>query len=122
LVAILRGSIDGVTSVNISSDRTFGILAAAVALAFVGFAAQAEVVTKTPRPPACTKIKEEAKCKARESCTWTAEVKDAKGKVRSRGACRARAKGDARPALPSVDSMDMMKKSKNLPDQKYDAQ
>jgi hypothetical protein len=93
-----------------------------VAIAVVSLTAQAVVVSKTPRPPACTKVKEESKCNARESCTWNAEVKDAKGKVTRRGACRARTKADARPDTPTVDSMDMMKKSKNLPNQKYDAQ
>jgi hypothetical protein len=83
---MIRGSTDGVTPVNISLGRIFGISAAAVALTVLGFTAQAQMKEKAaPKPPACSKIKDEAACKARDNCNWTAEVKDAKGKVKKKG-------------------------------------
>jgi hypothetical protein len=99
-----------------------GIAVAALVFAVLGLTAQAQVVVKTPKSPACSKMKDEAACNGRESCTWSAEVRDAKGKVTKRGACRARPKGAQAPRQsPSNDTMEMMKKSKNLPEQKSDA-
>jgi len=93
---MIRGSTDGVTPVNISLGRIFGISAAAVALTVLGFTAQAQMKEKAaPKPPACSKIKDEAACKARDNCTWTAEVKDAKGKVKKKGSCKAKPKPPA---------------------------
>ena len=78
---------------NISLGRIFGISAAAVALTVFGFTAQAQMKEKAaPKPPACSKIKDEVACKARDDCMWSPEVKDAKGKVKKKGACKAKPK------------------------------
>lgn len=83
---IRRGSTDGVTPVSISLGRIFGLSAAAVAFTVFGYTAEAQD-KKAPKPPACSKIKDDAACTAREDCTWRAEVKDAKGKVKTKAAC-----------------------------------
>ena len=90
---IPRGSTFGVTLVNISLGKIFGISAAAVAITVLGYTAQAqEKKAAAPKPPACTKIKEDAACTAREDCAWSAEVKDKNGKVTKKGSCKAKPK------------------------------
>lgn len=82
---------------NISLGRIFGISAAAVALTVFGFTAQAQKKEDkaAPKPPACSKIKDGAACKARDDCVWTDEVKDDKGKVKKKGSCKAKPKPKA---------------------------
>ena len=42
-----------------------------------------------PKPPACTTLKEESACKAREDCQWVAAVVDSKtGKEKRKAYCR----------------------------------
>ena len=93
---IPRGSTDGVIPVTITLGRIFGISAAAVALTIFGFAAQAQVkkddTKAAPKPPACSKVKDEAGCTARTDCMWSPEVKDDKGKVKKKGACKTKPK------------------------------
>ena len=73
--------------------KTLGISAATVAVALFGYAAQAQA-PKAPaakKPPACTTLKDEAACKARDDCTWVSEVVDAKTKkVKTKAACKAK--------------------------------
>jgi hypothetical protein len=82
--------------------KTLGISAATVALALFGYAAQAQAPKKeapkaaAKKPAACTTLKDEAACKARDDCNWTAEVKDAKGKVKTKAACKAKPKTPAK--------------------------
>jgi hypothetical protein len=95
------------TAVHKTLVKTLGISAATVALALFGYAAQAQapkkeepkVAAKKPaKPPACNKLKDEAACKAREDCTWVAEVMDAKTKkVKTKAACKVKPKPKAAP-------------------------
>ena len=102
---------------NVSLHGLFKILLASAAIAVLAFGAQAQLVVKAPKAPACSKIKDEAACNANDKCAWTI------GKLRKTGACRASGKGAKAPqGRPAVDTMDMMKKSKGLPEQKYEAQ
>jgi hypothetical protein len=42
-----------------------------------------------PKPPACTTLKEESACKARDDCQWVAAVVDSKtGKEKRKAYCR----------------------------------
>jgi hypothetical protein len=54
----------------------------------------AETAPKPKKPPACSTLKDEAACKAREDCQWVAAVVDSKtGKEKRKAACtRAPAK------------------------------
>ena len=56
---------------------TLGVLGvAAVVLLAASFG---NVSAETaPKPPACTTLKEESACKAREDCQWVAAVVDSK--------------------------------------------
>ena len=84
-----------------------GIAAAAAALTVFGYAAQAQapkkeepkVAAKKPAPPPkCNTLKAQAACEARTDCTWVAESKDAKGKVKAKAYCRAKPKEPAKKA------------------------
>jgi hypothetical protein len=90
---IRRGSTDGVTPVNTTLGRIFGISAAALAVTMFAFAAQAQKKDDTkkppPKPPACSKIKKEEDCKARADCDWVV-----KGK---KGSCKAKPKPKPEP-------------------------
>jgi hypothetical protein len=82
---------------TITLGRIFGVSAAAVALTVLGFTAQAQMkkedaAKKPPPPPACSKIKDAAACKARDDCVWSDEVKNDKGKVTKKAACKAKPK------------------------------
>ena len=81
---------------RISLRKAFGLSATAVALSVFGFAAQAQMKEAKPAaPPACAKVKDEATCRARSDCDFVAEVKDAKGKVTKKAACKAKPKPKA---------------------------
>ena len=67
---------------------TLGVLGvAAVVLLAASFG---NVSAETaPKPPACTTLKEELACKAREDCQWVAAVVDSKtGKEKRKAYCR----------------------------------
>ena len=67
---------------------TLGVLGiAAVVLLAASFG---NVSAETaPKPPACTTLKEESACKAREDCQWVAAVVGSKtGKEKRKAYCR----------------------------------
>ncbi len=67
---------------------TLGVLGiAAVVLLAASFG---NVSAETaPKPPACTTLKEESACKAREDCQWVAAVVNSKtGKEKRKAYCR----------------------------------
>lgn len=67
---------------------TLGVLGvAAVVLLAASFG---NVSAETaPKPPACTTLKKESACKAREDCQWVAAVVDSKtGKEKRKAYCR----------------------------------
>ena len=75
-----------------------GIAAAAVALAAFAYGAQAQqkapekAAPKAAAQPKCNTIKAQAGCEGRTDCSWVAESKDAKGKVKAKAYCRAKPK------------------------------
>jgi hypothetical protein len=77
------------TAVHKTLLKTLGISAATAALAFFAYGASAQ--DKKPmapkKPPACTTIKDDAACKARDDCTWA----DPTGKAK-KGSCKAKPK------------------------------
>ena len=85
-----------------------GISAAAAALALFAYGAQAqqkapEKAAPTPKAaaqPKCKTIKQQAGCEGRTDCSWVAESKDAKGKVKAKAYCRAKPKEAAKKAAP----------------------
>jgi hypothetical protein len=93
--------------------KSIGISAAAAALAVFSYGAQVQAqaakkeepkaaAKKEPAkkpPPACTTLKTEAACKARDDCAWTAESVDAKTKKKTKAACKAKPK-DTKKADP----------------------
>jgi hypothetical protein len=76
------------TAVHTTLLKTLGISAATAALAFFAYGASAQ--DKKPMPPkkpaACTTLKDETACKARDDCSWT----EPKGKAK--GACKVKPK------------------------------
>jgi hypothetical protein len=78
--------------------KTFGISATAAALALFAYGASAQEKKAAPakKMAACTTLKTDAACTARDDCTWTAEVKDAKGKVKTKASCKAKPKASAK--------------------------
>ena len=87
--------------------RTFGVSVAAAVFALIGYAAQAQApapkkdepkaaAKKTPAPPKCNTLKAQAGCETRTDCSWVAESKDAKGKVKAKAYCRAKPKEPAK--------------------------
>jgi hypothetical protein len=91
------------TAVQKTLVKTLGISAAAVALALFAYGAQAQAPkTDAPKaaakkaPPKCTTLKDEAACNARDDCTWSPEVKDAKGKVKTKASCKVKPKAPAK--------------------------
>ena len=96
------------TTVQKTLLKTLGISAAAAMLALFAFGAsaqekkmdppkKAEVVKKEKAPPACKTIKAQAGCETRTAdCTWVAESKDDKGKVKAKAYCRAKPKEPAK--------------------------
>ena len=84
-----------------------GISVATAALALFAYAAQAQTPAPAPKapaakkPPACKTIKAQAGCEARTAdCTWVAESKDDKGKVKAKAYCRAKPKEAAKKPEP----------------------
>jgi hypothetical protein len=75
-----------------------GIAAAAVALAAFAYGAQAQqkapekAAPKAAAQAKCNTIKAQAGCEGRTDCSWVAESKDAKGKVKAKAYCRAKPK------------------------------
>jgi hypothetical protein len=84
------------TAVHKTLVKTLGISVATAALALMAYGAQAQTAKKEPvakKPAACKTIKGQADCEARSAdCTWVAESKDAKGKVKAKAYCRAKPK------------------------------
>ena len=97
-----HGINNGVTPVHKTLLKTLGISAATAALAFFAYGASAQDKKPAPakKPPACTTLKTEAACNARDDCTWVAEVVDAKTKkVKTKASCKTKPKPKA-PAKP----------------------
>jgi hypothetical protein len=100
------------TAVQKTLVKTLGISAAAAMLALFAYGAsaqekkmdppkKAEVAKKPAAPPACKTIKAQAGCEARAAdCTWVAESKDDKGKVKAKAYCRAKPKEPAKKPEP----------------------
>ncbi len=84
-----------------------GISAATVALALFTYGAQAQqkapekAAPKAAAQPKCTTIKQQAGCEGRTDCSWVAESKDAKGKVKAKAYCRAKPKEAAKKQAPA---------------------
>ena len=80
------------TAVHKTLLKTLGISAATAALAFFayGAAAQEKKMAPAKKPAACTTLKDDAACKARDDCSWT----EPKGKAK--GACKAKPKAKAK--------------------------
>jgi hypothetical protein len=74
----------------------FGVSAAAVALTLFAVGAQAQKAPAAKAPPKCTTVKQQADCEGRADCSWVAETKDAKGKVKAKAYCRAKPKAPAK--------------------------
>ena len=91
------------TAVHKTLVKTLGISVATAALALFAYGASAQE-KKEPaakKPPACKTIKAQAGCEARAAdCTWVAESKDDKGKVKAKAYCRAKPKEPAKKADP----------------------
>jgi hypothetical protein len=96
------------TAVRKTLLKTLGISVATAALAVFAYGASAQekkAATPAPAPapaakkaPACKTIKAQAGCEARTAdCTWVAESKDDKGKVKAKAYCRAKPKEAAKP-------------------------
>ena len=100
------------TTVQKTLAKTLGISVAAAVLAMFAYGAsaqekkaepakKAEAVKKPPTPPACKTIKAQAGCEARAAdCTWVAESKDDKGKVKAKAYCRSKPKEPAKKPEP----------------------
>lgn len=94
------------TTVQKALIKTLGISAAAGLFALFAYGASAQekkadtpkaAVKKEKAPPACKTIKAQAGCEARSAdCTWVAESKDDKGKVKAKAYCRAKPKEPAK--------------------------
>jgi hypothetical protein len=100
------------TAVQKTLVKTLGISAAAALLAMFAYGASAQekkaepakkeaAAKKPPAPPACKTIKAQAGCEGRAAdCTWVAESKDDKGKVKAKAYCRAKPKEPAKKPEP----------------------
>ena len=93
------------TAVQKTLVKTLGISAAAALLAMFAYGASAQEKKMDPpkkaeaakKPPACKTIKAQAGCEGRSAdCSWVAESKDDKGKVKAKAYCRAK------PAAPAA--------------------
>ena len=92
-----------ITAVRKTVMRTLGVSAAAAVLALMAYGASAQEKKPAPakKPPACKTIKQQGGCEARaEDCTWVAESKDDKGKVKAKAYCRAKPKEPAKKPEP----------------------
>ena len=87
-----------------------GISAAAVALAAFAYAAQAQqkapdkAAPKAAAQPKCKTLKQQQGCEARSDCSWVAESKDAKGKVKAKAYCRAKPKEAPKKEAPKKEA------------------
>jgi hypothetical protein len=93
------------TAVQKTLVKTLGISAAAAMIALFAYGASAQEkkaeAKKEKAPPACKTIKAQAGCEARTAdCTWVAESKDDKGKVKAKAYCRAKPKEPAKKPEP----------------------
>jgi hypothetical protein len=92
------------TAVRTLLLKSFGISAAAAALAVFGYAAQVQAQAKkepAKKPaPACTTMKTEAACKGRDDCVWTPAGVDEKTKKATKAGCKAKPKEPAKKAEP----------------------
>jgi hypothetical protein len=95
------------TAVRKTLLKTLGISVATAALAVFAYGASAQekkAAAPTPaatKAPACKTIKAQAGCEARTAdCTWVAESKDDKGKVKAKAYCRAKPKEAAKKPEP----------------------
>jgi hypothetical protein len=91
------------TAVRKTLLKTLGISVATAAFAVFAYGASAQEKKAAPakKPPACKTIKAQAGCEARsDDCTWVAESKDAKGKVKAKAYCRAKPKAPAKKPEP----------------------
>ncbi len=89
-------------AVSTTCTRGLGLSGAALALVLLGFGAVAQTPQTSPapkattaakKPPACKTVKAQAGCEERADCSWVAESKDAKGKVKAKAYCRTKPKG-----------------------------
>lgn len=96
------GLIMETTAVHKTLVKTLGISVATAALAMFAYGASAQEKKTAPakKPAACKTIKGQADCEARTDCSWVAESKDAKGKVKAKAYCRAKPKEPAKKAEP----------------------
>ena len=80
------------TAVHKTLLKTLGISAATAALAFFAYGAAAQEKKAAPakKPAACTTLKDDVACKARDDCSWT----EPKGKAK--GSCKAKPKAKAK--------------------------
>jgi hypothetical protein len=98
------------TAVHKTLVKTLGISVATAAFALFAYGASAQApkkeepkaaAKKPAPPPACKTIKAQAGCEARTAdCTWVAESKDDKGKVKAKAYCRAKPKEPAKKPEP----------------------
>jgi hypothetical protein len=94
----------------VTTIRTgLGIAAAAVAVALFAYGAQAQqkAPDKAPKAAAqakCNTIKQQAGCDGRADCSWVAESKDAKGKVKAKAYCRAKPKEAPKKEAPKKEA------------------
>ena len=91
--SIRAGTTMEMTAVHNTLLKTLGISAATAALALFAYGAVAQEKKAAPakKPAACTTLKDEAACKAREDCTWA----EPKGKAK-KGTCKAAPKAPAK--------------------------
>jgi len=86
-----------VTAIFKRSLFAASIAVVVAAMAYNGVSA-AEKKKAEPKPPACTTMKEEGACGAREDCTWrAASVNPKTGKETRRASCAAKPKAKAAP-------------------------
>ncbi|MDX2202484.1 MAG: hypothetical protein NW223_07030 [Hyphomicrobiaceae bacterium] len=79
---------------TILSSRLLGMTVAAAALALFAVGAEAQEkkadVKAAKKPAVCNSLKDQTACDARSDCSWVAESKDAKGKIKRKAYCRAK--------------------------------
>ena len=93
------------TAVQKTLVKTLGISAAAALVAMFAYGASAQDAAKkmdppkkeaaAKKPPACKTVKAQATCEGRDDCSWVAESKDDKGKVKAKAYCRSKPKAPA---------------------------
>ena len=89
--------INAVSTILMKGLKGFGLSGAALALVLLGGGVQAQApkATTAKKPAACKTLKAQAGCEERSDCSWVAESKDAKGKVKAKAYCRAKPKEKA---------------------------